>query len=87
MFNTWPQGIPNSYDVYIEARGGLGNLRTESCTYVGPFNVAAPLYSVTNTPKANGTMEIRLYYDKKTWTTDKAYSCTACFDDISVTAE
>jgi len=87
MFNTWPQGIPNAYDVYIEARGGGGNLRTESGTYVGPFTVAAPLYSVTNTPKANGTMEIRLYYDKKTWTTDKAYSCTACFDDISVTAQ
>jgi hypothetical protein len=86
MFTTWISGIPNAYDVYIEARGGLGNARTASCTTDGAYNNDAP-YSVTNTPKANGTMEIRLYYDKKTWTTDKAYTATACFDDISVTAQ
>jgi hypothetical protein len=88
MFMMWPQGIPNAYDVFIEARGNSGNLRTVSCNYSGPFNPAtAPLFSVTNTPKANGTMEIRLYYEKKTWTTDKAYTATGCFDDISVTAQ
>lgn len=85
MFTTWITGIPNSYDVYIEARGSQGNLRTASCVDNGVYS-NNPL-SVTNKPKANGTLEIRLYYDKKTWTTDKAYTATACFDDISVTAQ
>jgi hypothetical protein len=84
MFNTWPQGT-DTIDVYIETVGGLGNARTINCT--NSYAYTEPAYSVTNTPKANGTMEIRLHFDKMHNTTVKADVSTACFDKISMVHE
>jgi hypothetical protein len=82
MSNEWPNGIPNSIDIFIESRGILGNLRTASCA---DYSVYASKYSVTNKPKANGTIEVRLYIDKKGYSNDKASVSSARFDDISLT--
>jgi len=87
MMTTWQSGAQDGkMNVYIETRGGLGSVNTPNCTGA---DSTWTFYSVTNTPKANGTLEIRLHYDKTTQTsiTDNKGLCAAsgCFDDLSVT--
>jgi hypothetical protein len=85
MFNTWPQG-DGAIDIYIGTVGGLngGNeVRTSNCTNY--FAYGDTPYSVTNTAKANGTLEVRLHFNKVSNTVVKAPISTACFDNISLT--
>jgi len=87
MYSTWQWGTDNGkYLVYMYVKGGLGDVMTP---YAGPggddLRPVFTYYTLTNTARANGTMEIQLHADKRETFTPKADTCNACFDDISVT--
>lgn len=72
----------NTFRVYFDAIGGQGTVRTphlDDTTQSG-------LFSLTNTPDANGKIEVRLHLDKFGWCIyDKLPFCNAYFDDFSLT--
>jgi hypothetical protein len=89
MMNTWQSGATGGkINIYIESIGGLGSVSTPICTSA---TAAWTFYSVTNTAKANTTLEVRLHYDKPNDTVitdNKGLNlCSGCWDDISLTRQ
>jgi hypothetical protein len=87
MMNTWESGATGGkINIFIETIGGLGSVSTPTCTSASS---TWTFYSVTNTAKANTTLEVRLHYDKPSNTviTDNKglNNASGCWDDISVT--
>jgi hypothetical protein len=83
--------LNDKFDVYFEAVGGQGTNSTPSIT-IGDggdkTNSRYHLdpYSVTNTPDANGRIEVRLRMNQRTTTCcDKLYYKNAMWDDMSLT--
>lgn len=80
-----PAEFGNSFQtfrVYFEAIGGLGTARTPNLDDI----TTSAVYSLTNTPDANGKIEVRLHLDKFGWCLyDKLPFCNAYFDDFSLT--
>jgi hypothetical protein len=89
---TWSGGTTaGKMNVYIGTIGGRNSgaeVSTPICTSESP---SWTFFSVTNTAKANTTLEVRLHYDKPNDTdiTDNkgVDICSGCFDDISVTRQ
>jgi len=80
----------NKVLVYLEALGGpAGNISrktphvTQYCNN-HPENWAR--YSVTNTASTNGQIEVRLHFDKNTWTTFQWEYIRAYYDHVAVMA-
>ena len=95
-------GKRNQFLVYIEALGGLGNLTPDGrhrrfATNATPAYTNADcaiyattnrehLYSVKQTPDADGKIEVRLHLDKLSWCeTFYIPVMNAYFDSISLT--
>lgn len=95
-------GKRDKFVVYIEAIGGQGTPMPDGrfsqvCTNPAPIYQGFPdliyyatdtwtTYSVKQTPATNGTIEIRLHYNKFGFITyDKPWLMPAGFDNISVT--
>ncbi len=72
--------------VYMETLGGLGSKRTVNVTADARNNPAGwQRYTVTNTPDANGKIEVQLHMCKNTTTANWVFlESNAFFDDVSV---
>ena len=95
------EAMRDEYLVYIEAIGGTGTPTPDGRAYVlavatDTSNLDGPPYTYPNTswlqftntqtPAANGTIEIRLHLSKISWTnSDKMSTMTGYFDNISLT--
>jgi len=71
----WPK-----LKVYIEARGGLGNIESEPVSDSGWRAV-----TLTNKADANGKFEIRLHFNKDQYSLEKWPYMDCWFDDVSLT--
>jgi hypothetical protein len=82
--------LGDELDVYIATVGGLNSgseVRTPDCN-ASSYDTAPNPYSVTNTAKANGTIEVRLHFNKtKNTLSDKVPYSNACFDTLSLTPQ
>ena len=82
--------LNDKFDVYFEAVGGQGTNKSPNITAMDDANLKTNsdyhLYSVTNTPDANGRIEVRLRMNQRTTTCcDKLYYKNAMWDDMSLT--
>jgi hypothetical protein len=76
-------GASGIYRVYFEAIGGQGTARSPDAP-VDPGS-SREIYSITQTPDANGKIEVRLHMDKFDWCNyDKCVVINGYFDDFSL---
>jgi hypothetical protein len=87
MYTTWQWGTDNGkFLVYMYVKGGLGDVMTPYAGSGGDdTHPVFAYYTLTNTARANGTIEVQLHADKRETFTPQSYTCNGCFDDISVT--
>jgi hypothetical protein len=87
MYSSWQWGTDNAkFLVYMQVKGGLGDVMTPYAGSGGDdTHPVFAYYTLTNTARANGILEVQLHADKRETFTPKADLCNACFDDISVT--
>ena len=76
-------GASGIYRVYFEAIGGQGTARSPDAP-VDPGSSRA-IYTITQTPDADGKIEVRLHMDKFSWCNyDKCVVINGYFDDFWV---
>jgi hypothetical protein len=82
------EGWYSGASVYLEAVGGMGSVIAEYLPNLPnptKTNQAWQHYAVTNTPKADGTIEIRLHFSHDGASGDKWTYIDAWYDDVGVT--
>lgn len=79
-------GRTDKADVYMQAIGGLGSLRTVNVTANAKNNPAAwQSYALTNTADSNGRIEVQLHMNKAMSSSDWVYlEVNAFFDHVAV---